>query len=320
MSARTKNLRDKLFYPGSMLPVYIMLAGIWTLSLLVVPGFRTLNRTMQLLQTASFLAIAAAGQTVAVITNGIDYSVSGVITMSACVCGAFLSKHFGTTAAVCLTLGVCLCVGFVNSVGINFLKMPTLIMTIATVTILEGSVLIGTGGFASNGQSPILQKIGKGTIFGVVPYMLFICAFIYFLLYWLLHRTKYGRYFFEVSTNQRVSELSGVAIWRVRMTAMLISSFLAGMMGILFYSYLGYNYLTLGKDYHIQTLAAVVLGGTAITGGRGRIIATIAGSLIYVIIADTLAAINMAQSYREMIQGALIIVMLLLYARERQNR
>lgn len=320
MSGKLTSIRAKLFHPGSTAPVYIMLAGIWALSLLVVPGFRTLNRTMQLLQTASFLAIAAAGQTVAVITNGIDYSVSGVITMSACICGAFLNMKFGTLPAVCLTLAVCLLVGLFNSFGINYLKMPTLIMTIATVTILEGAVLIGTGGFARNGQSPILQKIGKGTLFGTVPYMLFVCAFIYFLLYWLMHRTKYGRYFFEVSTNQRVSELSGVAIRRVRMTAMLISSFLAGLMGILFYSYLGYNYLTLGKDYHIQTLAAVVLGGTAITGGKGRIVATIAGSLIFVIIADTLAAINMAQSYREMIQGALIIVMLLLYAREKQNR
>ena len=320
MNGRSMNLRERIFHPGSTAPVYIMLAGIWLLSLLVVPGFRTLNRTMQLLQTTSFLAIAAAGQTVAVITNGIDYSVSGVITMSACVCGAFLNKQLGTPAAVCLTLMICLLVGLVNSFGINFLKMPTLIMTIATVTILEGAVLIGTGGFASNGQSPFLQKIGKGTFFGVVPNMLLVCGVVYFLLYWLMHRTKYGRYFFEISTNQRVSELSGVAIRRVRMTAMLISSFLAGMMGILFYSYLGYNYLTLGKDFHIQTLAAVVLGGTAITGGKGRVLATIAGSLIYVIIADTLAAINMAQSYREMIQGTLIIVMLLLYAREKQTR
>ena len=101
---------------------------------------------------------------------------------------------------------------------------------------------------------------------------------------------------------------------------MIISSCLAGLMGILLYSYLGYNYLTIGKEYHIQTLAAVVLGGTAITGGKGRILNTIAGSLIFVIIVDTLCAINMPQSFREMIQGLLIIGMLLLYAREHETK
>lgn len=320
MSKFLTKLRGDLLRPGSMASVYTMLAGIWMLSLIVVPGFRTLNRTMQLLQTGAFLAIAAAGQTVAVITNGIDYSVSGVITMSACLCGSLLTMQFGTAAAVVITLIICLSIGVFNSLGINYLKMPTLIMTIATVTILEGAVLIWTGGFASNGQSPALRSIARGMLFKRVPYMLLVCVLVYLLLYWLLHKTKHGRYFFAVSTNQRVSELSGIAIRRVRMTAMLISSFLAGIMGILLYSYLGYNYLTIGKDYHVQTLAAVVLGGTAITGGRGHIVGTIAGSLIFVIIADTLAAINMAQSYREMIQGALIIVMLLLYARERQIR
>lgn len=320
MSKFLTKLRGDLLRPGSIASVYTMLAGIWMLSLIVVPGFRTLNRTMQLLQTGAFLAIAAAGQTVAVITNGIDYSVSGVITMSACLCGSLLTMQFGTAAAVVITLIICLSIGVFNSLGINYLKMPTLIMTIATVTILEGAVLIWTGGFASNGQSPALRSIARGMLFKRVPYMLLVCVLVYLLLYWLLHKTKHGRYFFAVSTNQRVSELSGIAIRRVRMTAMLISSFLAGIMGILLYSYLGYNYLTIGKDYHVQTLAAVVLGGTAITGGRGHIVGTIAGSLIFVIIADTLAAINMAQSYREMIQGALIIVMLLLYARERQIR
>lgn len=310
-------IRQRLLGSGSSGLVYIMLGMVWVLSIIVVPGFFTLHRSMQLLQTASFLAIVSAGQTVAVITNGIDYSVSGVMTMSACVCGALIMGGMGTFLAVVITLSIAVLVGILNSLGINFLKIPTLIMTIAMVTILEGATLIWTGGYAKNGQSPFLQKIGQGALFGIVPYMVFLCAGIYILLYWLLHKTRYGRYFYSVSTNERASELSGIAIKRVRMTAMIISSGLAAVTGIMLYSYLGYNYLTLGSEFHIQTVAAVVLGGTAITGGSGRIFSTIAGSLIFVIIADTISAVNIAQSYREMIQGLLIVIMLFLYARER---
>ena len=320
MSNKPARSLTKSISLDSSLPVYTIMVGIWMISLIIIPGFRTVNRTMQLLQTASFLAIVAAGQTISVITNGIDYSVSGTITAAACICGALIKSNYNLIVAIAITLAVCAAIGFFNSLGINYLKMPTLIMTIASVSIIEGLILIGTGGFATNGQSPILRSIGKDKLFGTIPYMILVCAAIYLILYWFLHKTKHGRLFYFVSTSQKVSELSGLAIKRVRLRAMLISSLLAGLMGILLYSYLGYNYLTLGKDYHIQTLAAVVLGGTAITGGRGRIVSTIAGSIIFVIIYDTLSAINISQALREMIQGLLIIGMLLLYARERQQK
>ena len=194
----------KLFRTGSIAPVFIMLGCIWLLSILVVPEFFTINRTMQLLQTASFLAIAAAGQTVSVITNGIDYSVSGVITISACVCGALLTEGFGTFWAVLITLIMCVIIGFVNSQGIYYLKIPTLIMTIATVTILEGAALIGTGGYAKNGQSEILQTIGQGRLFGVVPYMLFVLLYIYYYIGFYIKQNMAVTFFPLAQTKESV--------------------------------------------------------------------------------------------------------------------
>ncbi len=266
----------------AIVPVFLCLASLWIFTSILIPQFATYSRVMEILHTASFLGIVAMAQTTVVIMGGIDLSVSGVMTLSAMIAAAFLAGGMNEVAAIFLTVLCCSVVGVFNATGINFLSIPPMIMTMATLSIIEGGLLLATNGTPPSANPEVISALAKGSFAFGVPNSVWVWALVTVGAYWLLNRSRYGRYLYGIGTNQQAAVLSGVKTKQVSFVIYIVSSALAGLAGILYFGYLNNAYINLGTPFQMNSIAATVLGGTSIIGGRGNCLGTVAGALILV--------------------------------------
>lgn len=300
---------------------FLVLIVAWLVSALLIPGFRTTSHTAQVFQQGAFLGIAAAGQTIVVLVAGIDLSVSGVMTLSSVAASQLLaSTSLGPYWSIFLVLGVSAAIGLINGVGVHWLRLHPLIMTLATVTIIQGTLLIYTQGTPPTGMSPVLTNLANGRSLAGIPNALIVWFVISVFTYWLLNRSRFGRQAYAIGTSERVSILSGVSVGNVKLIAYSLSGLFAGISGLLLLGYIGNTYLTLGDPYQLTTIAVVVLGGTSILGGRGNYLGTIAGTLLLIVLLDVLQVLNIAQAGRDVILGVIIVLLLLVYGQEKTQR
>ncbi|MEG0450849.1 MAG: ABC transporter permease [Lysinibacillus sp.] len=300
---------------------FIVLLATWLLSALLIGGFETKEHNIQVLQTAAFLGIVAAGQTIVVMMAGIDLSVSSIITLSAVVTSSFVSK-LGVDPVFAIVLGLLIStgIGFINAMGVTLLKLPPMIMTIAMVSIIEGSMLIFTNGTPPSGTSPVISNLANSTWFFGLPNVVFIWLLVSIFVFWFLNKSVWGRQIYSLGTNEKTSVLSGISVAKMNIIGYCLSGFFAGLAGILLFGYMGSSYLTMGAPYQLYSIAAVVLGGTSILGGRGNYLGTIAGALLIIILKDVLTVVNISMAGREVFLGLLILIILFAYGRERKQR
>lgn len=300
---------------------FIVLFATWLLSSFLIGGFETKDHNFQVLQTAAFLGIVAAGQTIVVMMAGIDLSVSSIITLSAVVTSSFVANaNIDPVLAIVLGLAISTFIGLINALGVTLLKLPPMIMTIAMVSIIEGGLLIYTNGTPPSGSSSVINSLAKSTWFFGLPNVVFIWLIVSIAVFWFLHRSVWGRRIFSLGTNERASVLSGISVAKMNIIGYCLSGFLAGLTGILLFGYMGSAYLTMGSSYQLYSIAAVVLGGTSILGGKGNYLGTIAGALLITILKDILTVINIPMAGRELFLGMLILIILFAYGRERKQR
>lgn len=316
-SKAVKNQREKT--TTSILPVYLCLLFLWASVSLCIRGFATSARIVDIFHTASFLGIVAVGQTMVILTGGIDISVSGVITLATAIVASALSKGVSSAWAILLTIVVCSLVGMFNAAGIFYLHIPPMLMTMATLSLIEGSLLLVTQGRLPSANCELITKLGKEKLACGVPYSVLIWAILTFLLFLLLNKNKFGRKVYGIGINERVAYLSGVQTRMISLVAYMLSAAFAGLAGILYLGYIGNSYITIGNPFQMDSITATLLGGTAIVGGRGNCLGTVAGVLIIVLLRDTLNVLNMPQALRDVSMGALIIILLLMYGREKSK-
>lgn len=326
MSKLTSRLNAKPLLPmkwnvSSTGMAFIVLLATWLLSAIFIDGFETKEHNIQVLQTAAFLGIVAAGQTIVVMMAGIDLSVSSIITLSAVVTSSFVSK-IGVDPVLAVVLGLLIStgIGFINAMGITLLKLPPMIMTIAMVSIIEGSMLIITNGTPPSGTSTVIGSMANSTWFFGMPNVIFIWLLVSVFVFWFLHKSVWGRQMYSLGTNDRTSILSGISVAKMNIIGYCLSGFFAGLAGILLFGYMGSSYLTMGSPYQLYSIAAVVLGGTSILGGRGNYLGTIAGALLIIILRDVLTVINISVAGREVFLGVLILIILFAYGREKKQK
>jgi ribose transport system permease protein len=169
-------------------------------------------------------------------------------------------------------------------------------------------------------MSPALANLANHTWFFGLPNVVFIWLIVSMIVYWFLHRSKHGRFIISIGTNEQASILSGIRVNNVKILAYCLSSFLAGLAGILLLGYMGSAYLTMGTPYQLMSIAAVVMGGTSILGGRGNYLGTIFGAILIIILKDVLTVIDMPVAGRDFFLGLLILIILLAYGREKKER
>ena len=270
---------------------------------------------MNILRQTSVNAVIAAGMTFVILTGGIDLSVGSILGISGAVCASILVSGQNVVIAVLAALVVGAVVGFLNGFIISKGKLQPFIATLATMTVLKGLTLVYTNGnpitLGSNELAMSFGKIGGGTILGIpTPAMIMILVFM--VCYYILHNTKMGRYTYALGSNEEATKLSGLNTDKIKIWVYTISGILASIAGIIITSRLYSAQPTAGLGYELDAIAAVVLGGTSLNGGKGKITGTIIGALIIGVLSNALNILDVSSYYQTMVKGAVILLAVLL--------
>jgi ribose transport system permease protein len=301
------------------LVTYGVVAALWIGASLFIKGFGAYAHLRYIVELAAVIGLVGVGQTIAVIGGGIDLSVSAAITVTAIIL-PIVSFDADTSGlgAIGLALMVAAGIGAVNGLGIGYLGLPPLIMTLAMATILQGLLVLIAGGSAISVSNATLDWLGSTHVLTISISILMWLIVAAVCLLWL-HGTRSGSLIFAVGTNPVVSKLSGVPIRRLTLATYVISGFCAGLAGLLLLSMNGQGYVGIGDPYLLSSIAAVVLGGTSILGGRGSYLGTIAGAVLLVTMTALITVVNASEGWRSVILGCLILGMLPLSGRDQSR-
>jgi len=325
--ADTETSRFRRFHLGRdrRRALYALVAAVLLFALgeIVHPGFARLDSIEAVLTVASFVGLVAAGQTFVVLIGGIDLSVPWVLNGAAILLVTSSLGEDGRAAyALLLTLGMGAGVGALNGIGVAFLEVPAVVITLAMNGIMEGLTLGLSGGLTcqqcASYAPPIVQRAVHDQILGA-PAELYLWLAVIIIVSFVLSRTRFGRHTYAIGNNARASYLAGV---NVRLTTVLLyalSGFFSALAGILLVGFGGQAALGMGTPYLFQSIAAVVIGGVYILGGRGSYVGAAAGAASLTALVSVLLAMNMPDYGRSILYGVVILVLLLLYGREEKD-
>jgi ribose transport system permease protein len=294
----------------------ILLLALFVLGVeLVRPGMVTPLWASNTLLFAAPLAIMAAGQTLVMLTGGIDLSVASVATGAAYLLATNASHGDAYAIALALLLG--LIVGVVNGVGVALLRVQPLVMTLGTGLMTGGVMIVYSQDMmASQPHVPqLIQTLGSGKWPGLVPIDLFLWVAIGALMLFGLHRTGFGRLLYAVGDNREACHLAGVRVWRVLFLDYLLCAVLAAITGLVLVGGTNAADLSLADGYLLPSVAAVVIGGTSIFGGRGGYAGTIVGALILTVLTSLLTLLDVSEPNKQILYGAIILGLAAAYAR-----
>jgi ribose transport system permease protein len=272
--------------------------------------------------SASYLSIVGMGQMFVVTTGrgNIDLSIASVVTLSAYVAlltigGRDANLLWGILAA----LGLGLVVGCFNAALVVRLKVPAIIATLATGYVLATATLLCNRSIHGFAVSPALRAVAAGRFLGA-PIMLLVCIGLIALAEFVLRRAVYGRTLSAVGQNRIAARLAGIPVDRVVATAFVISSVLASLMGLVLGAYVGGAFLEMGQPYLLQSVAAVVIGGTLIFGGSASAIGVFFASVLLILLVTLMQIMQLPPGSQDMVQGVVVILVLALAGREAVRR
>jgi ribose transport system permease protein len=311
-----------LFTPDRRRILYAACAAVllFVVGALVRPGFASPDSISAVLVVASFVGLVAAGQMFVILIGGIDLSVPWVLNAGAILLvTSSLGQDDRAAWALLLTLGMGLGVGALNGIGVALFNVPAVVMTLAMNGIMQGLTLGFSSGMtcgACASYAPkLIQRAAHGTLLGV-PTALWVWFAVAVLVSAVLSLTGFGRRTYAVGTSARASYLAGINVTATTIGLYALSGFFAAAAGIMLVGFGGQAALGMGDPYLFQSIAAVVIGGVAILGGRGHYVGVVAGTISLVALVSVLMALNMPQYGRSIIYGVIILALLLLYGRE----
>lgn len=304
---------------GPTLVALLLALVLFLVGGILQPGFLNLGQAVNIIRLAAFLGIIAAGQTLVIISGGegIDLSVGAVVTLGAIltftVSGGSDSMLF---MSMVVALGAGALVGIVNGLGIAFLKIPPLVMTLGMTGVVQGSILALTEGTLVGGAPPLLARLITGRFLGT-PGVIYLWLLMGVVMWLVLDRTRYGKHLFAVGVNRRTAYLSGVNVPLVVIATYMLSGALAAFGGFVLLGFTQRVFLNLGGSYLFPSIAAVVVGGTVLAGGRGSYHGTMAGALVLTVIESLLRAMRLGEAYQLTIFGLILVALLSVYGRQR---
>jgi ribose transport system permease protein len=305
-----------LFRDRPVVPLAILLALLVLASELVRPGVVSPGWAGVILRTAVPLAILAGAQTLSMLTGGIDLSVGAIASMSGFVVATLVGGP-GLAVGILAALAVAAAVGLVTGIGVGIFRVHPLIMTLGMSLVVLGLAnvwqitMVQTG----SGVPPEFRTLGSDLLFGVVPYSLLVFVPIAALILFGLRRTGYGRLLYAVGDNPVAARLSGTKPWQVLIALYVITALLAAIAGFLYSGLTNTASVTLVDPQVLPSVAAAVIGGTSILGGRGGFGGTILGTLILTVATAPLSSLGYPEAVRQILFGAIIVLVAAAYAR-----
>ena len=287
-----------------------MLLAVCIILAIASPVFATTSNLLNVALATSVTALLAAGQTFVIILAEIDLSVGAVLTFTAVVTALTL-KHHSTLVGIVVGLLVGAAAGLVNGLLVTKTRMPSFIATLAMMSVLAGLALQLTQGNPVAVTDYSFQNIGQARAAGIpVPVWIMVVVFLVFGL--LLARTRYGRYVYATGDNVEAARLSGIPADRVKILAFVISGTLAALAGFIVTARLSTAEPTAGTGLELEAIAAVIIGGTSLAGGRGDLIGTIVGALILGVIDNGMNLLDVSPFLQSVVKGLVILFAVLL--------
>ena len=303
------NMKTMLKKSGSVIGLVALFVVISCLN----SSFIEPSNLKNLLRQVSINALISFGMTFVILTGGIDLSVGSILALSSVLMGSFIKSGNNPIVGIVLACVMGAVLGAVNGLVITKGKVAPFIATLATMTIFRGLTLVYTNGnpISSLTESEAFHSFGQGFFMGLpVPAIMMLLMFA--VSYFILHKTTLGRKTYAVGGNEKVSFIAGIKIDRIKIFAYTITGFLCGMAGAILTSRLNSAQPTAGTGYELDAIAAVVLGGTSLSGGKGRIVGTIIGALIIGTLNNGLNILNVSSFYQQVVKGIVILLAVLM--------
>lgn len=300
------------------------------------PNFLSREYLAQQLLTASFLGVMATGMMLVILLGHIDLSIPWTITMGAMMATAstgFFGETFGYALAIPFGIFAGVLVGLINGLAVAYLRAPSMIFTLGMNAVAQGLMVFHTGGFSpQDSVTPLMRSMVVGEIIPGVANPILIWAILGVATVFMLTRTTLGRQIYAIGNRERAVFLSGVDTRRVLVICFVISGACAAFAGIILAGWSNRSFQAMGDPYLLPTIAAVVLGGTHVLGGRGTYLGTVAGVLLITLLQSILSVVQPQymlaelglkvppESIRQIVFGLVIVGMMLIYGRERLIR
>jgi ribose transport system permease protein len=290
---------------------------------LLAPGFTNTTQAINIVRLAAFLGIIAAGQTLVIISGGegIDLSAGALVTL-----GAILTYRItdGQDAMILPALGIVLLVGagigLLNGIGIAILGMPPLVITLGMAGVVTGVIYFVTRGELVGRTPPAMGLLLSQALIGPIPGVIVLWLLLGVGMWLLLERTTFGKQLFAIGVNRTAARLSGVRVNMIVILTYVMAGALATFGGFVLLGFTQTVFLNLGQPYLFPSIAAVVVGGTVLAGGKGGYWGTMAGALVLQVIDSLLLALQVEEAFQLIILGAILLILLTMYGRQRAVR
>ena len=312
---------EKFFNPITVAITLIII--LLFLGNFISPGFASPNQIISLLIVASLLGIISAGQNLVILggREGIDLSVGGVVSIAAVVAGNVMDgSNAAILPAVVVTLFVGGFIGLINGIGVTFIKIPPLVMTLGMLGVLQGLLVVVRNGVPSGNAAPFLVHFATKPFLNTFPGILWLWLIITLFLVFLLKHTVYGLRIYAIGTNEKAAKMTAVPVELIRISLFVLSGMFAALAGVCLLGYSGSSFANVGEQYILPSIIAVVFGGTSLAGGKGGYVGTALGAILLIVLQSILITIRIDESGRQMIFGATLLLLMVFYGRGKMLR
>ncbi len=298
--------------------VWVALSVTTGLGLVAVPSFATLQNLGSLLRQGAILGVVSLGQTFVILAGGLDLSVGMLMGLVTVTGNGIMNGDAGLILPIVgLALVLGSVVGMANGVAIVLTRVHPLIVTLAMLSVLEGIIFVYTD--RTIGASPAsFRSLAYGNI-GPVPTPFLLLVVLAAVSWVVLNRTPLGRYIFAIGGDESNARRAGIPVSRVKVAAYVVSGLSAGIAGLVLAARLGSGYTLAGSGFELQSIVAVVLGGTSLAGGRGGVLGTVAGVFLLTLIANILNLLGVSPFVQDIVDGVVIVVAVALYTAGRRR-
>ncbi len=288
----------------------IILFILMLIASIVSDKFLSITNVFNVIRQITVAGIIACGMTFVILTGGIDLSVGSIVGLVGAVSASVLNSTNNIVLTILVGLAIGLVCGALNGLFISRFEIPPFIVTLGTMLLLRGCVLVFTKGTPIPARFEAFQFLGKGEVAGV-PVPVLILITVYLIAYFILQHMRLGRSIYAVGGNQEAARLSGIRVKTTLFSAYLINGFLAATAALVLISRLGSAQSTSGEGIEMDAIAAVILGGTSLSGGTGFVLPTVVGAMIMGIIDNVLTLLNFNPHATKIVKGAVIIIAVL---------
>lgn len=288
----------------------MILLIICVIATILSPNFLSVTNLFNVVKQITVAGIVGCGMTFVILTGGIDLSVGSILGLSGVMAAGVLNSTGSVPLAILTAIGIGLLCGAVNGFWVAQCEIPPFIATLGMMTLLRGCVLVYTKGSPISIKADAYKFIGKGSVLGI-PFPIILLIVLYLIAHFILSQTAYGRSVYAFGGNREAARLSGITTKKTEWMVYIINGLMCGIAAVVLTARLGSAQSTTGEGIEMDAIAAVILGGTSLSGGTGFVLPTVVGAMIMGIIDNILTLMNVNPHATSIVKGAVILIAVL---------